>query len=117
MTLELPGSKARQVTAMFAMKSLRGDHEAPAFVDFQTPPATPAAYIVLGVTGSTISARVRPPTLPGPSDCHVPSTPEVEPASAAGVESPLALAREASRSASPSPVSDSEGSVSPVAVE
>src|ERR1700755_1525648 len=86
MTEELPGSNARQVTAMFAMKSLSGDHEAPPFVDFQTPPATPAAYIVWGLTGSMMMARVRPPTLPGPSGCHVPSTPLVEPASSEGAD-------------------------------
>src|ERR1051325_12000733 len=85
MTLELPGSKASVVTAMFAMKSSRADQLAPASVDFQTPPATPAAYIVLGVTGSMMMARVRPPTLPGPSGCQVPSTPLVEPAESAAV--------------------------------
>src|SRR3954468_24455443 len=114
MTLELPGSKTRQLTAMFAMKSLRGAQDAPPFVVFQTPPATPAAYIVLGVTGSIISARVRPPTLPGPSPCQVPSTPPVEPASSEGEDT---LARAASRSASSSPVSASEGRTSPLAVE
>src|SRR5919197_4930866 len=66
------------VTAMFARKSLSGNQEAPPFVVFQMPPATAAAYITLGLVGSMTSARVRPPTLPGPSACQVPSTPLVE---------------------------------------
>src|ERR1051325_9178590 len=78
MILGLVGSRARHVTAMFARKSSRGNHDAPPFVVFQTPPATPAAYITSGVTGSMTNARVRPPTLPGPSDCHVPSAPLVD---------------------------------------
>src|ERR1041384_5816780 len=101
MTLELPGSKTRAVTAMFAMKSSSGDQLAPAFVGFQmppafvvfkSPPAPPAAYIGSGVTGSIMIARVRPPTLPGPNDCQVPSTPLVEPADN---EAPLVRARTA----------------------
>src|SRR5829696_9075667 len=67
-----------QVTAMFARKSLRGAHDVPPLVVFQIPPATAAAYITLGSVGSMSSARVRPPTLPGPNDCHVPSAPLVE---------------------------------------
>src|ERR1041384_3134626 len=78
MILGLDGSRARHVTAMFARKSSSGSHDVPAFVVFQTPPATPAAYITSGLTGSMTNARVRPPTLPGPSDCQVPSTPLVE---------------------------------------
>src|SRR6185503_12314158 len=74
----LVGSRARHVTAMFARKSLSGSHDVPPLVVFQTPPATPAAYITLGLTGSMTNARVRPPTLPGPSDCQVPSAPPVE---------------------------------------
>src|ERR1051325_6448571 len=78
MILGLDGSRARHVTAMFARKASSGSHDAPPLVVFQTPPATPAAYITSGLTGSITSARVRPPTLPGPSDCHVPSAPPVE---------------------------------------
>src|SRR4051794_9111306 len=78
MMLGLDGSRARHVTAMFARKSLSGSHAPPPLVVFQTPPATPAAYITSGLTGSMTSARVRPPTLPGPSDCHVPSAPLVD---------------------------------------
>src|SRR5690242_21402025 len=63
---------------MFARKSFKGAHELPAVVVFQTPPATPAEYMTFGSTGSMTNARVRPPTLPGPSDCHVPSAPLVE---------------------------------------
>src|ERR1043166_1331844 len=78
MILGLDGSRARHVTAMFARKSSSGSHDAPPLVVFQTPPATPAAYITSGVTGSMTNARVRPPTLPGPNDCHVPSAPLVD---------------------------------------
>src|SRR5689334_9793776 len=78
MILGLVRSRARHVTAMFARKSSRGNHAAPPLVVFQTPPATPAAYITSGVTGSMTNARVRPPTLPGPSDCQVPSAPLVD---------------------------------------
>src|SRR5678816_2237692 len=74
----LVGSRARHVTAMLARKSLSGAHELPPLVVFHTPPTTPAAYITSGLTGSMTNARVRPPTLPGPSDCHVPSAPPVE---------------------------------------
>src|ERR1044072_8969842 len=72
------GSIAMQVTAMFARKSLSGAHELPPFVVFQIPPATAAAYMRAGLTGSMINERVRPPTLPGPNDCQVPSAPLVE---------------------------------------
>src|ERR1041385_4392025 len=78
MILGLDGSRARHVTAMFARKSSSGSQAAPPFVVFQTPPATPAAYITSGLTGLMTSARVRPPTLPGPNDCHVPSAPLVD---------------------------------------
>src|SRR5689334_25342644 len=67
-----------QVTAMFARKSLSGAHVVPPLVVFQIPPATAAAYMTLGLTGSMIKDRVRPPTLPGPNDCHVPSAPLVD---------------------------------------
>src|SRR6476619_1360391 len=67
-----------QVTAMFARKSSRGAHDVPAFVVFQMPPATPAAYITLGSVGSISKALVRPPTLPGPMLCQVPSAPLVD---------------------------------------
>src|ERR1051325_8991351 len=78
MMLGLVGSRTKHVTAMFARKSSSGAHELPPFVVFQTPPATPAAYITSGVTGLMTNARVRPPTLPGPNDCHVPSAPLVD---------------------------------------
>src|ERR1041384_7832677 len=78
MVLGFEGSMARDVTAIFARKSLSGDHDEPALVVFQMPPATPAAYITSGLTGSMSNARVRPPTLPGPNDCQVPSAPLVE---------------------------------------
>src|SRR5678816_995190 len=74
----LDGSRTRHVTAMFARKSSSGSHDAPALVVFQTPPATPAAYITSGLTGLMTNARVRPPTFPGPNDCQVPSAPLVE---------------------------------------
>src|SRR5215211_7634119 len=78
MVLEFEGSKARDVTAMFARKSLSGNHDEPPLVVFQMPPATAAAYITSGLVGSMRSDRVRPPTLPGPSDCQVPSAPLVD---------------------------------------
>src|SRR5215211_7301970 len=78
MVLELDGSKTREVTAMLFRKSLSGTQDAPAFVVFQMPPATAPAYITSGLFGSMMSERVRPPTLPGPSGCHVPSAPLVE---------------------------------------
>src|ERR1043165_7335137 len=78
MILGLVGSRTRHVTAMFARKSSSGSHDAPPLVVFQTPPATPAAYITLGLTGSMTNARGRPPTFPGPSDCQVPSPPLVD---------------------------------------
>src|SRR5689334_9118589 len=78
MILGLVGSRTRHVTAMFARKSSSGAHEVPPLVVFQTPPATPAAYITSGITGSMTNARVRPPTFPGPSDCQVPSAPLVD---------------------------------------
>src|SRR5215813_10470724 len=67
-----------QVTAMLARKSSSGAHVVPPLVVFQIPPATAAAYITSALVGSMSNARVRPPTLPGPNDCHVPSTPLVE---------------------------------------
>src|SRR6185369_13967576 len=78
MMLGFDGSIAMQVTAMFARKSSSGAQDVPPFVVFQMPPATAAAYITLGLTGSISNERVRPPTLPGPNDCHVPSAPLVE---------------------------------------
>src|SRR5687768_1721543 len=63
---------------MLARKSLSATHDVPPLVVFQMPPATAAAYITSGLTGSISKARVRPPTLPGPNGCHVPRTPLVE---------------------------------------
>ncbi len=60
---------------MFAIRSDRGCQLAPESVDRQTPPATPPAYMVEGVVGWMTRARVRPPTLPGPSACQAPSVP------------------------------------------
>src|SRR6185437_932339 len=78
MMLELVGSNAIEETAMLARKSSRGAQVVPPLVDFQIPPATAAAYITFGLFGSTNRARVRPPTLPGPSSCQVPSAPLVD---------------------------------------
>src|SRR5215831_19193476 len=69
---ELPGSMASELTAMLAVRSVNGVHDTPVFVVFQTPPATPAAYIVLGVLGLITIALVRPPMLPGPRWVHEP---------------------------------------------
>src|SRR6478672_3257128 len=86
------------------MKSFSGDQLAPPFRLFQIPPATPAAYIMLGSTGSIRRALVRPPTLPGPSDSHVPRTPPVAPPPRASAGPKLFLSREL-KSTSLSPVS------------
>src|SRR5690349_19392034 len=58
---------ARQETAMFATRSVFGVQLPPPSVVFQIPPATPPANMVFGWSGSASSARVLPPTLPGPS--------------------------------------------------
>src|SRR3989304_5870203 len=73
--LELFGSMAREVTARLAMRSVSGAQVAPASVVFHTPPATPAAYMVLltAKLGSITRPRVRPPMLPGPSAVQLPS--------------------------------------------
>jgi hypothetical protein len=55
---------------MFGSKSAIAVHDAPELVVFQTPPATPPAYITFGLIGLTTSALVRPPTLPGPKFVH-----------------------------------------------
>src|SRR6185295_4919038 len=107
MVLWSVGSSARTVTAMFARKSFKGDHELPAFVVFHTPPATPAAYIVSVSTGSITSARVRPPTLPGPIDCHVPSAPLVEALPSPAPPPPVPLGNSGSSPPPPSPRSSS----------
>src|SRR3989304_8428049 len=72
MTLELVGSIAIEFPAGWAIRSASGAQVVPPFVVFHTPPATPAAYIVVGVVGSIRIARVRPPMLPGPSWVHAP---------------------------------------------
>src|ERR1041385_8017266 len=66
MTLESAGSKASALTAMLGRKSVVANHDAPPSIVFQTPPETAPAYITLESLGSMSSARVRPPTLPGP---------------------------------------------------
>src|SRR3972149_5963865 len=73
--LELFGSMAREVTARLAMRSVSGAQVAPASVVFHTPPATPAAYMVLLTAkfGSITRPRGRPPMLPGPSAGQLPS--------------------------------------------
>ena len=71
--LEALGSMASVLTARLAtMSSSVGSQLAPLSVVFHTPPATAAAYIVLGVEGLMTMARVRPPMLPGPRALHVP---------------------------------------------
>src|SRR5689334_9670327 len=60
------------LTAMFWSKSPFGTQVAPPSVDFQIPPPTPAAHIVVGLPRSITNERVRPPTLPGPRCCQVP---------------------------------------------
>src|SRR5689334_13614849 len=54
------------LTAMLERKSARGAQLTPPLVLFQTPPATPAAYMIRGSVGWMSRARVLPPTLPGP---------------------------------------------------
>ena len=70
MTDESAGSKAREHTAMFGRKSVTEIHDAPPSIVFQTPPETAAAYMMSESCGSMSSARVRPPTLPGPRNCQ-----------------------------------------------
>src|SRR5258708_3918785 len=72
MTAGLTGSIAIELTARLDIRSASGAQEAPPFVVFHTPPATPAAYIVVGVVGWISVARVRPPMLPGPSPVQAP---------------------------------------------
>src|SRR6185503_17319777 len=105
------GSIAMQVTAMFARKSLSGAHELPPLVVFQIPPATAAAYITSGLAGSMSNARVRPPTLPGPNDCQVPSAPLVDalPSPAPPPPVPFGNSPSPSRISSVSPASACEG--------
>src|SRR5690349_11849102 len=87
---------------MLARKSFKGVHELPAFVVFHTPPATPAEYITFGSTGSITNARVRPPTLPGPIDCHVPSAPLVEALPSPAPPPPVPFGKSGSSPPSPS---------------
>src|SRR5258706_10542543 len=72
MTEESAGSKASALTAMFGRKSVTACHDAPPSTVFQTPPETAPAYMTLESCGSIRSARVRPPMLPGPRNCHDP---------------------------------------------
>src|SRR5205085_4578626 len=74
-----------QVTAMLGRKSLSGFQDAPPSVVFQMPPSTAPAYMMFAFVGSITSARVRPPTLPGPRFVHVPSTPAELPPAIFGV--------------------------------
>jgi hypothetical protein len=71
MMLESLGSIAIELTARLAIRSDVGDQVLPLSVVFQTPPATPAAYMVAGVSGSINRARVRPAMLSGPRKVHV----------------------------------------------
>src|SRR5258708_37671029 len=73
MTAGLTGSIAIELTARLDIRSASGAQEAPTFVVFHTPPATPAAYIGVGVVGWISVARERPPMLPGPSPVQAPS--------------------------------------------
>jgi hypothetical protein len=92
------GSMTSEQTAMFSSRSEVGPHEAPASVLLNTPPDTPAASMnpsspsspVPGPLGEITSARVRPPTFPGPIarqpsmiGSAVPSAVEGEPRSSA----------------------------------
>ncbi|MBI3106687.1 MAG: hypothetical protein HYY95_14155 [Candidatus Rokubacteria bacterium] len=54
------------------MRSVSGTQAPPPSIVFHTPPATPAAYMVLELVGSMRMARVRPPILPGPSGVQAP---------------------------------------------
>src|SRR5512146_1537884 len=67
------GSNASVTTARLAIWSVFVVQLVPPFVVFQTPPATPPAYITSGVVGWMIRARVRPPWLFGPRLLQVPS--------------------------------------------
>src|SRR5215471_4525777 len=73
MTWVFVGSNASELTAIFGRRSPRALQDLPEFVLFHTPPATPAAYMLLGSTGSINSARVRPPMLPGPNAVQEPN--------------------------------------------
>ena len=69
---------------MLAMASPRAVQVTPASVVLKTPPATPAAY--QSVADWTRRARVRPPTLEGPSSAQVPTTVAVASREGAAVE-------------------------------
>src|SRR6266404_5661140 len=88
MTFESEGSIAIELIARFGSRSSSALHESPASVDFHTPPATPAAYMISGVFGSIKIERVRPPMLPGPSWTHWLNSASIE-------NPPLARNREA----------------------
>src|ERR1051326_5701102 len=66
------GSMASESTAMLGSRSLKGAQVAPPSIVFHTPPPLDPAYITPGVVGWIASARVRPPTLPGPSAVQPP---------------------------------------------
>src|SRR5919108_4909670 len=54
-----------------------GDQLIPPSVLFMIPPLETAAYTVLGaVPGSTARSTTRPPTLVGPTNCHVFASPD-----------------------------------------
>src|SRR4026207_2129344 len=120
MVLEFEGSNAKQVTAMLARKSSSGSHDAPPFVVFQMPPATAAAYITSGLVGSISKARVRPPTLPGPNDCHVPQAPPADALPSPAPPPPVPFGNSPSsslKSEFASPVSKRDGKLLFLAVE
>src|SRR5215471_1544701 len=73
MTCMFVGSNASELTVTFGKRSPNAVHDFPEFVLFHIPPATPAAYIMLGSIGLIKSARVRPPMLPGPKAVHAPN--------------------------------------------
>src|SRR6266516_507646 len=57
---------------MLERKSVSGVQDTPALELFHTPPPAAPAYMMFGLDGWTTSARVRPPTFPGPSQLQVP---------------------------------------------
>src|SRR5262245_48104602 len=72
-------------TARLAMKSSAGAHVPPPSSVRQIPPPALAAHMRSGCAGSTTIARVRPPTLPGPSHTQPVLT---TPAAGAGAPGP-----------------------------
>ena len=70
MRLGLDGLKTSDDTESTGMKSSTGAQLEPPLVVFQMPPPTLPAKRVPGFAGWTTIERMRPPTLPGPSQRH-----------------------------------------------